>query len=160
MKKSIILSILIFSVSAASELMKEQEKYIKEIIDDSKYCQANAPAQSKVVPVTVENYEAEVINSSKPVLILVSAAWCPPCQIFKPIYDKVADECSDLFKFVSIDFDSYLEFIKEYEVNSVPTVLLVVQGKIVDKGSAFSNKNNFIAKIHKIREFIKEKHGF
>ncbi len=142
---------LIFS-SMLPDLTPEEQEQINQIIAQAKECKENAPEISVVSMVNQENYEQEVNQSQKPVIILVSASWCPPCQIFRWIYDKVAADFKDVFTFVKIDYDSFPEFVQEQEIQGVPMLLVSRQGKIVDKGPAFMSKNNFVNLLNELRK--------
>ncbi len=142
---------LMFS-SIFADLTPEQQEQINQIIEQAKECKENAPQESVVFIVNKENYEQKVVQSEKPVIILVSAEWCPPCQIFKWIYAKVASDFKDAFTFVKIDYDSFPEFVQEQEIQGVPMLLVSKQGKIVDRGPAFMPKDNFVNFLNQLRK--------
>lgn len=73
---------------------------------------------------------ADVKKSNKPVIILVSTTWCPPCQQFKPIFKEVAQEQSELCEFIILDGDLNSEIVDQLEVESYPTVVCFKNGKI------------------------------
>lgn len=150
----------IIELCVSTSFVNADQDYVKQIMKDSEICEKIIIDRSKVTLVHEKNYEKEVAQSKKPVAILVSATWCQPCQIFKPIYVKVAEECSDLFKFVHIDFDSYPLFVTRYDIQSVPTVLFAIDGKIVEKDSAFSSRNDFRTKIYATHRKLKNKYNF
>lgn len=78
-------------------------------------------------------------------------SWCPPCQIFKWIYNKVASDFKDIFTFVKIDYDSFSEFVKEHDIEGFPMLLVSKQGKIVDKGPAFMSKDIFAELLNQLK---------
>ena len=77
--------------------------------------------------VTQSNFTAEVLESSKPVLVDFTAAWCPPCRAMNPILDQMAAERDDI-KIVSVDADNEQELAARYGVLGLPTFLLFNHG--------------------------------
>lgn len=90
-----------------------------------------------MIEVNNENYEQEVLNSDLPVLIDFNADWCGPCQMLKPVIHELAEEL-DAVKFVSVNVDDVPELAEEFEVFSIPCLVLVKDGKEADRriGSA------------------------
>ncbi len=77
-----------------------------------------------------ENFEQEVLHSQKPVLLDFWAAWCNPCQRLLPIIDQVADELTDV-KVGKINIDDDRDLARKFRVMSIPTLVLVENGKEV-----------------------------
>ena len=84
-----------------------------------------------VVEVTEENFKEEILESEKTVLIDFYATWCEPCKIMSPIIEAIAEENKDI-KVVKIDVDKEENLAYEYEVYSIPTFMVIKEGKIVD----------------------------
>mmetsp|Transcript_10728 Transcript_10728/g.13924 ORF Transcript_10728/g.13924 Transcript_10728/m.13924 type:complete len:159 (+) Transcript_10728:74-550(+) len=74
--------------------------------------------------VTENNFEEEVIKSTKPVVGFITAAWCGPCKMMEPIVKEVELENEDTLKFVSIDADICPSIVKRFKIRSVPTIAL------------------------------------
>jgi thioredoxin 1 len=87
---------------------------------------------SKVIEVTDETFEQEVINSDVPVEVDFWAPWCAPCLVVSPIYDKLAKEYRN-FKFCKIDVDENPETAGKYQVQSIPMQMFFANGKRVDE---------------------------
>lgn len=85
------------------------------------------------VDVTKENFEAEVLASSVPVLVDFWADWCMPCKMLGPILEDLAREYSGRLKIAKIDVDSQSSLAAEYEVVSIPTLLLFKDGGEVER---------------------------
>ena len=86
----------------------------------------------EVMKVTSENFEEEVLKSDKTVLIDFYADWCGPCKMLSPIIESVADENEDI-KVVKIDVDSAQDLAIEYQVMSIPTIVVIKDGQEVNR---------------------------
>ena len=78
------------------------------------------------------NFHEEIMNSDKPVLLDFWAPWCGPCRMVVPIVEQIAKERPDI-KVAKINVDEEPELAKEYGIMSVPTLMVVKDGKIVKK---------------------------
>lgn len=83
-----------------------------------------------VITVTQDNYKDEVVGSDKPVLLDFWAAWCGPCRMVSPIVDEIAEERSDI-KVGKINVDEELELARTFRVMSIPTLVVVKDGRTV-----------------------------
>lgn len=83
-----------------------------------------------IIPVTYEHFEEEVLKSDLPVLADFNADWCGPCRMLAPILEQIAEERSDC-KVVSINVDDESELAEQFEVSSIPCVVLFKGGKEV-----------------------------
>lgn len=85
-----------------------------------------------VINITKNNFTDEVINSDKPVLLDFWASWCGPCRMVSPIIDEIADERSDI-KVGKINVDEQPELAAQFKVMSIPTLVVIKDGKIVNQ---------------------------
>lgn len=93
-----------------------------------------------VVNVTTDNFEEEILNSDKKVLIDFWAAWCGPCQMIGPVIEKVAIEKEDI-KVVKINVDEQGELAAKYQVMSIPTLIVMDKGKIINQSVGLISKS-------------------
>lgn len=85
-----------------------------------------------VIEITNENFEKEVLQSDKPVLLDFFAVWCGPCKMVSPIVDQIAAEHPEI-KVCKADVDKNLDLAKQFQVMSVPTLLAFNDGKVINK---------------------------
>ena len=83
-----------------------------------------------VVTITKENFQKEVVESEKRVLLDFWASWCGPCRMLSPIVDEVAEERTDV-KVGKVNVDEQPDLAAQFGVMSIPTLLVFEQGKLV-----------------------------
>ena len=92
-----------------------------------------------VINCTKDNFESEVLKSKGKVLVDFNATWCGPCRMVGPIVEELSEEAKDV-KFLSADIDENEELSKEYDVFSIPCLVLFKDGVEVDRKVGFVNK--------------------
>ena len=81
------------------------------------------------VNLTMENFQSEVLNSDKPVLVDFWASWCGPCRMVSPLVDQIASENPNV-KVGKVDIDAQPELASAFRVMSIPTLMVFKEGKL------------------------------
>lgn len=100
-----------------------------------------------ILKITSENYEEEVLKSDKTVLIDFYADWCGPCRMMSPIMDEIAEEMSDKIKVGKINVDENQDLAMEYGVMSIPTILIIKNGKVENTFVGVRDKSEILGAI-------------
>ena len=93
--------------------------------------------------VNKNNFQEEVLNSDKPVLVDFWAPWCGPCRMVLPIVEEIAAEHPE-YKVVKINVDEEAELASRYGVVSIPTLLVMKDGQIVNQSVGARPKNQIL----------------
>ena len=99
-----------------------------------------------VINITRNNFQNEIINSDKPVLLDFWAPWCGPCRMVGPILEEIAGERSDI-KIGKINVDEQPELASQFSVMSIPTLIVIKDGKIVNQSMGAKPKNAILAML-------------
>lgn len=85
-----------------------------------------------VININKDNFDMEVMNSDKPVLLDFWAPWCAPCRMLSPVLDEVADERPDV-KVGKVNIDEQPELANRFGIMSIPALVVMEEGKIVNQ---------------------------
>ncbi len=92
------------------------------------------------IKITKENYEAEVLKSDIPVCLDFWAGWCGPCMMLSPVVSEVAGEYEGKIKVGKINVDEENSLANEFHVSSIPTLVLMKNGRMANTAVGYMNK--------------------
>lgn len=97
-----------------------------------------------VLHITKATFQEEVLNSDKPVLLDFFATWCGPCRMIAPTLEEIAAEREDI-KVCKVDVDAEPELAAKYQIASIPTLLVIKDGKVVNQSLGAKPKAQILA---------------
>ena len=103
-----------------------------------------------VLELNDSTFEAEVVNSSIPVLVDFWATWCGPCRKLGPVVDEISESYEGKVKFVKINVEESLETAKKYSISGLPSLLVFKNGEAVERMAGLMPKSTIISNIEKL----------
>ena len=103
------------------------------------------------ITITKENYEAEVLQSDKPVLLDFWATWCGPCRMLSPVIAEIAEEYEGKVKVGKVNVDEEPELASAFRVASIPTVVVMKEGKAANMSVGYRPKEQIEALLYSDR---------
>mgnify|MGYP003623215544 CR=1 FL=1 len=97
--------------------------------------------------ITKANFEQEVMQSGKPVLLDFWASWCGPCKMVGPTVEEVSEETADQAKVGKVNVEDESELARKFRVMSIPTFILFKNGKVVKKAVGVQSKEDMMGMI-------------
>ena len=98
------------------------------------------------VIITKSNFEIEVLKSDKKVLLDFWASWCGPCRMVAPVLEEIASERSDI-KVCKVNVDEEGELANKFGIVSIPTLIVIENGKIVNQAVGFRPKDAILSML-------------
>lgn len=106
-------------------------------------------ASDKVIQLSDDSFEADVLKSTTPVLVDFWASWCAPCKAISPVVDALADDYDGKVKIGKLNVDENPATPGKYGVRGIPTLILFKDGKVVDQVVGAVPKNQLDGLIKK-----------
>lgn len=97
--------------------------------------------------ITKENFDSEVLQSEKPVLVDFWATWCGPCQMLLPVIEELSAEVTDA-KICKINVDEQRELAMKYNIMTIPTLLVIKDGKVVSTSVGVKPKSAILGMLN------------
>ena len=102
------------------------------------------------IEINTANFEAEVLQSTQPVLVDFWAEWCGPCKMLAPVLDEIATEQASQVKVAKVNVDHNPELAERYRVQAIPTLLFFANGKVQHQSVGASGKKAIVAKLESL----------
>lgn len=103
----------------------------------------------RIIELTSDNFESQVMDSDTPVLVDFWAAWCAPCRMIAPIVEELADEYEDRLTVGKLDVDEHSEIAARFNVRGIPTLLVFANGQVQDQMVGAGSKDSIKSMVDK-----------
>lgn len=140
------------------EIAKANHQTLKDVIaelietygqeKDAKIAYAQTSGGSHAIEVSQDNFEQEIKQSKKPIVIDFYADWCSPCKAMMPVLESLSKSYGDKVKFTKVNSDRSRHIASEYHITQLPTFVLIKDGKVVGKYTGLMSQSEFEAKIN------------
>ena len=101
----------------------------------------------KMLDVTKDDFQSQVLESDLPVLVDFWAEWCAPCKMIEPIVDEIAGEYEGKLRVVKVEADANQEVLIQYGVMNIPTLILFKGGEDVARLMGYQGKDKVVSKV-------------
>ena len=107
-------------------------------------------AAENIITATESNFTEEVLKSNTPVLVDFWAEWCGPCRMIAPVLDELATEYDGKVKIAKVNIDEHQNLAMQYKVTSIPTLLLIKDGQVMEQMVGAKSKRDLKASIDRV----------
>ncbi|HWQ90479.1 MAG TPA: thioredoxin [Clostridia bacterium] len=104
----------------------------------------------KIVTLTQDNFDQEVLQSTAPVLVDFWAEWCGPCKMIAPILDELAEEYTERATIAKVDIDQQQGLAAQFGISAIPTLLLFQKGQVVDQLKGLRSKRDLKTSLDRV----------
>lgn len=104
---------------------------------------------ANIVALSETNFEAEVLQSSQPVLVDFWAEWCGPCKMLAPLIDELATEYDGRVKVAKVNIDEQQNLASRYDIRAIPTMLLFKNGDVIEQIVGLKSKRDLKGRLDK-----------
>ena len=106
-------------------------------------------ASENIVTATETNFQDEVLQSNRPVLVDFWAEWCGPCKMIAPLLDELASEYDGKIKIAKVNIDDHQNLAAQFRVTAIPTLLIFKNGQVVEQMVGAKSKRDLKASLDK-----------
>jgi len=103
---------------------------------------------AEMLYVSEESFKDDVLDATQPVLVDFTAVWCGPCKMLDPVVKQLAEDWAEQVKVVKLDVDHNPNLAMQYQVLSVPTLMLFVNGEPSERITGYQPKDRILAKFN------------
>lgn len=107
-------------------------------------------AAENIITATESNFTEEVLKSNTPVLVDFWAEWCGPCRMIAPVLNELATEYDGKVKIAKVNIDEHQNLAMQYKVTSIPTLLLIKDGQVMEQMVGAKSKRDLKASIDRV----------
>lgn len=98
------------------------------------------------ININTNNFQSEVMDSEKPVLLDFWASWCGPCRMVVPIIEEIREERSDIVV-GKVNVEEQQDLARQFRVMSIPTLVVIKDGKVVNRSVGAKSKDEILAML-------------